>query len=347
MPLAAGAWDRALSRSAEAEVYHSSAWLGFLAATQGVEPIVATVLRGDRPAGLFAGGIVRRGGLRILGSPARGWSTPFQGFALEPGLDRVAALEALWRFALDDLGCVHVELADRWLTTEDARAAGWQTESGLSFVAELGGTEDEVFARLRRTTRQEIRKAIRAGVTVEPATDLLFADEYYNFLRLVYAHDGLAPAYTVTRVRELMRNLGPTGHLLALRVKAPDGDTIATSLSVGFGQTAAAWGVAFDRRDTRFHPMELLWWENLRHWHARGAVRFDLVGQGEYKAKYGGEATRTCHAHRSKHRILAIGRAAIPRIVYARQRRAGRRARVIFGMDPPGGDAGRRDDDRG
>jgi len=65
-----------LDGHADATVFHSSAGLQFVAASQRAEPVMAVVKLDGRPCGYFVGAVVRRFGVRILGSPLPGWVTP-------------------------------------------------------------------------------------------------------------------------------------------------------------------------------------------------------------------------------------------------------------------------------
>jgi CelD/BcsL family acetyltransferase involved in cellulose biosynthesis len=313
-------WDAIVSGHADAEVYHAAAWLAFLATTQHAEPVVAVVRRGGRPVGYFVGAIVRRYGVRILGSPLRGWTTQCMGFLLDDDADRRAAADALPEFAFHDLGCVHVELADRKLTAARMRGSGYEVEAGRTFVLDLTAPEADLLAGMRRTTRQEIRKAARQGLRVESASDDGFATEFYEYLRETFARQGLRPTYDIGRVRALIRELQPSGRLHMLRVRTPDGTSIATSLSVGWSRTAIGWGMGFDRSTAEHHPNELLWWEMIRSWKTCGATAFDFGGAGSYKEKYGGIETPTAHYYRSRWPILRQGRPLIRGLARARQR---------------------------
>jgi len=96
VPWADVPWDE-LDRFADRTVFQTRAWLGFLAASQGAEPVVARVLDGSGPIGWFTGGRVRRFGLGVLGSPLAGWTTAYQGFNLDPGVDAATVLPGLLR----------------------------------------------------------------------------------------------------------------------------------------------------------------------------------------------------------------------------------------------------------
>jgi CelD/BcsL family acetyltransferase involved in cellulose biosynthesis len=325
IPYDAEEWDAIVAAHPEAEVFHGAPWFDFLSATQGAEPVVAVVRLDGRAVGHFAGAIVQRYGVRILGSPLRGWSTQCMGFLLEEGIDRRAAAEALLPLAFGELGCVHVELADRHLTNEQMNGASYERESGTTLRIDLTASEDEIFSRFRKTTRWEIRRAVRIGLQTEVATDEAFADEYYRYLQETFQRQGLAPTYGADRVRSLMDALQSTGQLVLLRVRAPDGRLLATGLSVGRARTAVLWGIAFDRSNREYHPVELLWWETIRAWRDAGAEMFDVGGGGDYKAKYGGVAMPTVHFHRSRWPFLTVARSTMRELVRVRQRVVARR----------------------
>lgn len=324
VPYDAAAWEAVISSRADAEVYHSPAWLEFLAESQGAEPVVAVVAADGRPVGHFVGGVVRRFGLRILGSPAPGWTTQTMGFLLEPGADRRAAADALPSFAFRQLGCVHVELADRHLPAACMEGSAFEHELGGTFLIDLARDEEAIFAGLPAKTRQHVRRAMRSGLRAEVGGDVGFADEYMRLLTEVFARQGLAPTYGIDRVRTLIRTVQSSGQLQLLSILTPDGETVAAGLSIGRNTLAVAWGMAWSRSHSALHPIDLLWWERIRYWHGRGATTFDMGGRGDYKAKYGGVATEVVHYHRSRYAMLRVGRSGVRRLVRARQLLTGR-----------------------
>lgn len=328
VPYDPAAWDAIVAAHPDAEVYHSTGWLEYLSRSQAAEPVVATVWSEGRHAGHFVGAIVRRGGVRILGSPLRGWTTQCMGFLLDDGIDRRAAAEALLPFAFRDLHCLHVELSDRRLSVLQMAGSRYRAEVGDTYVVDLEPAEDVILGRMRATTRNYIRHAIRDGVVIERASGEGFADDYYEQLADVFGRQGLAPTYGIDRVRHLISVLEPTGQLLLLRARESSGACVATLVSVGRGRTAVLWGVAFTRSRTTTHPNELLHWEAIRRWRAMGANRYDMGGGGAYKAKYGGSEAPTVHFYCSRWRILGVARSAVRRIVRERQVIAGARRRA-------------------
>jgi CelD/BcsL family acetyltransferase involved in cellulose biosynthesis len=323
-----GEWGRIMRLYPDAEVFHSPQWLAYLAATQGVEPVVALVRAGGRPVGHFVGGIVRRFGVKILGSPMPGWATQHMGFLVDATVDKRAVAEAVLTYAFGELRCMHVELGNRSLTAEDMVGSSYVADPGATYMVDLEASEEEILARMNARTRTYVRRATRNALTAEVATDVGFADDYHAQLGEVFARQGLVPTYDVERVRHLVREVGPSGQLLLLRVRGPDGATLATGVSVGRNGIAVNWGTACSRAGMSLHPNELLWWEMMRTWRSRGATRFDMGGRGDYKAKYGGVPIPATTFRCSRFGMLEHARTAAERLVRARQRLEGRRTRL-------------------
>src|SRR5579862_8049082 len=108
-------WDRLLESFEDRTLFQSAAWLRFLQQCVHGELVFAALEDGKQACGYFAGIIVTKLGLRILGSPLPGWTTSYMGMALQPGVSRMQAFEALIEFAFRELRCVHLEFMDRHL----------------------------------------------------------------------------------------------------------------------------------------------------------------------------------------------------------------------------------------
>ncbi|MDF1524272.1 MAG: GNAT family N-acetyltransferase [Trueperaceae bacterium] len=291
--------DAALFRYADHTVFQTEAWLRFVAQTQRGEAVVAQVRDGHRAIGRFTGLLVRRYGLRILGSPLPGSTTSYMGFNLVEGASRASALRALRAFAFAELDCAHVEVTDRYATREDCIEAGYRLEpSAMSgYQVDMGGGPDVVFAAMKSSTRRNVRKAEREGLTVEIAEDAAFADDYYAQLEDVFAKQRLRPTYGVGRVRALIEHVGPTGRLLLLRARTPDGTCIATGIFPAANRTMFFWGGASWRNHQILRPNEALQWTAMRYWMDRGITVYDMMGGGRYKRNYGAASIHVPRAH--------------------------------------------------
>jgi Acetyltransferase (GNAT) domain len=275
-----------LDRFEDRTVFQTREWLLFISETQRATPILAALYEDNRIQGYFSGLTFKRFGVKILGSSFPGWTTPYIGFNLLPGVSRAKALAAIEKLAWD-LKCAHMEVSDPFFTVEDGRSLGFSCGSYPSYRTELTKSEDELFDAMESACRRCIRKAEKSGVKIEEAHDLAFANEYYAQLKDVFAKQGLVPTYPLGRVRALIRNLEPTGRLLLLRARDPEGKCIATGIFPGYNKIAEFWGNASLRSSQILRPNELIHWYAMRYWKRRGLEIYDWGGEGAYKEKYG------------------------------------------------------------
>jgi predicted N-acyltransferase len=199
-----------------------------------------------------------------------------------------------------------------------------------TYKSDLTKSEEDLFKGMDSACRRCIRKAEKSGVTIEEASDLEFADEYYEQLKDVFAKQGKVPTYSKERVRVLLEHLLPTGRLLAVRARNPEGKCIATGLYPGMNDTAFFWGNASWRTEQHWRPNEYLHWYALRYWKARGVKLFDWGGGGTYKEKYGVEPYVVPWFCKSRYRLLATARHEARALYYKSQRLVGR----LHGVGP-------------
>jgi CelD/BcsL family acetyltransferase involved in cellulose biosynthesis len=279
-------WDSLLQSFPDRTVFQSSSWLQFLRESTRGELVLAALRNGQADCGYFAGMVITRFGLRILGSPLPGWTTSYMGFALKPEVLHADALSALKRFAFEDLGCVHLEVMDRGIRSQDLDSC-YQVREYKGYEIDLSRDEDRLFSNMIPACRRCIRKASRCGVVIEEANDAGFAADYYQQLKHVFARQGLSPTYSADRVRALIRHLGPTGNLLLLRARDSEGRCIATGIFPAMNARAYFWGGASWREHQHLRPNESLMWHAIRYWKSHGIRYFDFGGGGDYKRKYG------------------------------------------------------------
>jgi hypothetical protein len=310
-------------------VYQTLPWIKFVAFTQYAEPVIAVLSRHNETLGYFTGLIVKKFGFKILGSPFPGWSTPYMGFNLRPGVTRAVAVEALVDFAFNELKCHHIELMDRHMIPGDYSHLGFETSMFDSFELDLSLTKDELWRNMRQDCRESIRKAERSGVIVEEAHDLEFADDYYEQLKHVFAVKNSVPPFGVDRVRQLIEFMEPTGNLLMLRARNKEGICIATSIRPAINKIVFAWGSASWRHFSQVKPNELLQWYAIKYWKARGMRTFDLVGRGDYKLKYGSRPIVVPWVRKSKTQGIAFLRFCAEETFRTGQHAFGKLAHIV------------------
>lgn len=318
-----GADWKLLDSFADRTVFQTREWVRFVAETQNATPVLAQLSGGGRIAGYFTGLTFTRMGIKVLGSSFPGWTTPYMGFNLVPGASRAEALAALEQSVWNDLKCLHMEVSDPQFSVEDGEALGFQTSYYASYRTDLTKSEDELFQGMESACRRCVRKAEKSGVTIEEAHDPAFADEYYEQLKDVFAKQGLVPTYGVERVRALVRHMEPTGNVLLLRARDPEGNCIATGIFPGFNKIVEFWGNASFRSSQNFRPNEFMQWYLMRYWKKRGAQIYDWGGEGTYKEKYGCVSHRVPWFIKSRYQLVGKLRDRAKQIYRGKQRLMG------------------------
>lgn len=322
--LSSSDWERELSYYGDRTVFHTEAWLSFIAKTQNADPVVARLKTGSDILGCFAGLLVRKFGLRILGSPFPGWTTSYMGMCLRPDVSRREALEALMRFAFKELRCVHLEMLDRRLTAAEVNELGLEYRLVPGFEIDLNRSESKIFDSMSSACRRCVRKAEKSGVVIEEASDEQFADDYHSQLKDVFAKQSLTPPYGIERVRQLIRCLAPSGMLLLLRARDATGRCIGTGLFPAANDLMYFWGGASWRQSQQQRPNELIQWHAIKYWKQRGIQRYDMGGGGEYKRKYGGVAISVPWIRKSKYQSIASLRMLAQKLIKTQRRIVGR-----------------------
>lgn len=302
--LKAADW-RALDRFEDRTVFQTREWLQFVAETQNGTPILAELTHEGKLQGYFSGLTVTKLGVKILGSSFPGWTTPYMGFNLLPGVSRVDALAAAEEMAWDTLKCLHLEVSDPCFGPEDGEELGFATQFYISYRTDLRKSEDELFNGMNSACRRCVRKAEKSGVVIEEAHDEEFALEYYEQLKDVFAKQSLIPTYGLDRVKSLVRNLEPTGRVLLARARDSQGKCIASGIFPGFNKISEFWGNASFQSSQILRPNEAIHWYAMRYWKRRGAEVYDWGGEGSYKEKYGCEVHRVPWFTKSRYEFIS------------------------------------------
>jgi len=313
-------WGERLKAFADYTIYQSPTWFSFVANAQKAEPVLAALQEGPEILGYFTGLIVVKSGLRILGSPFAGWNTPYMGLNVLPGIPRRVAVEALSRFAFEELGCLHFEMSDRLLTLDDITGLGFEHSTFTTAVVDLTPPEDEMFARMTGDCRGSIRKGNRRGITIEEASDEDFAEEHYEQLQHVFLRQHLVLPFRVDRVRQLVRHLYPAGMVLLVRARDSTGRCVATGIFLGCGRGMHLWSGASWAEFQALRPNEAIHWYAMRYWKKRGAQFYDPGGKAYFKSKFGGREASIMTIRKSKYSAISYMRDLAKQLVRTRQK---------------------------
>lgn len=297
-------WNEAIAKFDIKHFYHMGAWLDFIEQTQPVSRKIYAIYAGATIVGYLPGFVLKRGPVRIFGSPLPGWTTDYMGPVLQRGVELEGLLPAI-ASALRRDHIHHAELCHNTLDWALASNAGFQRALRTTYIAPIPADENEMLSSFSKSTRKAIRRALQSEIVVESSKDQAFIDVYYDQLREVFAKSGTEPTYPKERVRALWEHIMPTGRMLNTMVMK-GGKCIATRIDF-FGEGCLhSFGSASYREYLKDYPNEIARYHAMSEGSKRGLTKYDMSGDGAYKAKFNAERVKVAVLIKSTPVLMAV-----------------------------------------
>jgi glycosyltransferase involved in cell wall biosynthesis/predicted ATP-grasp superfamily ATP-dependent carboligase len=282
-------WDTLVQRFDHCRIAHTRAWLRSLEASGCGQPLYLVFERDHEIVGCLPGLLVRFGPLRLFGSPLPGWQTVSMGPVFDERRVSAADLVAtLVPFLRHRYGIHHIELMCSHLDPAAMQAAGFRGDAVTTYRAPLAADEATTMKAMKDSTRRNVRRAIKLGLVTRFETEESFVDEHYSQIKEVYARRGFSVPFGKRRVLEFFRHMKAAGSLLAIAVYLEDeGPCIATGMFTVHGRELLLSMWTHRTRYRWYRPTELMTWTVMQKAMALGCDNFDLMGRGDFKAKFG------------------------------------------------------------
>jgi len=260
-------WDDLLPRSGDPSFFHTSAWARVLAGSYGYKPVYFVHRESGRLSLVMP--------FMDIASPftgRRGVSLPFTDFcdpfgpdaeALEAAVEAVLAYgrQAKWRYA-------------DWRTRGDLIPKARPSATLLTHDLDLRPTEAEILSGMSESHSRNIRKAIKDGLAISIDRSRESLDDFYRLHGLTRRKHGLPPQpllfFRSILDHVLSRDLGV---IVSARLA---GKVIASSVFFHFGPTAIFKYGGSDPGQLSHRPNNLVLWEAIRWYKARGATTLNL-----------------------------------------------------------------------
>ncbi|MBT3751205.1 MAG: hypothetical protein HOG34_19670, partial [Bacteroidetes bacterium] len=222
----------------EKSIFTTPSWIGFVAQDSRAIPHIIRINHDDRVIGYFSGLIVSKYGVKIFGSPFRGWSTCFMGFDVADKDHILQIIPEIIPYIYKTTRVKYIEIVDRSLHVEDAASIPYTTSIVDTLELNVDAkSDDELLSGFKSDCRNFINQFEKRGATLEVAKpDDTFAGEYFDQLTDVFAKQGMIPTYSIDKVKTLLHHFSESDHILCLRVRNPQGESIATSIFLGFNK---------------------------------------------------------------------------------------------------------------
>lgn len=284
-------------------------WIEFIIDISGAVPYILKVYKTEVLLGYFTALKFKKFGIPIIGSPFPGWSTPYMGFDFYDVSEKAAVIPELIDYIFENEKCLFFQMTDRDITFEQAdelkRNRGYIIDTAETLELRVDVDDKQMYKNMKTDCRNFINQFERRGATIEFATpDDAFAEEYYNQLLDVFAKQNLVPTHGVDLIKKMLRHLSEANNILCLRVRDPEGLSIATSIYPGFNKKFFFMMGASLRPYQQYRPNEYMIYTAMKYWRDRGCEEFDMVGIRPYKKKFGSWEERYPIIIAPKYKIL-------------------------------------------
>jgi hypothetical protein len=283
-------WNELVARFDRYRVTHTLEWLRSLEAYFRGRPVFLIYEKAGEIVGCLPGLIVQLGFLRLFGSPLPGWQTVSMGPVFDENKVSTGELVApLAPFLEKRFGVHHIELMTDRFDAAEMETSGYRGRPEYTFRMPLfPGEEKKVLKAMKQSARRNIARGDELGLTVHFRDDEEFVDEVYRQIDDVFIHGGNVVPFGKTRVLEFYRRMREKDRLLALAVYLPASRTcIATGLFTVENRELTLWMWTHCFKYRWYRPTELMTWTAMQKAMERGCESFDLMGRGDFKAKFG------------------------------------------------------------
>ena len=265
-------------------IYHHPLWLRTVEEGLGMRVVLLGLRQGSSLAGVMPGFIVRKGPIRLFGSPLRGSMTPHLGWILAAGQPPAgqALLNAVYRFCRSKLGCQYVEtgfLNPPSELSEGSADGAWRVEHPGAYVLDLRGGEAQLWKNVSESGRLKVKQARKKGVVIEPVTEAAFMDEYFEILQKTFKRHGVISPHRKRFFEVLHRHFMPRQMMEVLAAKH-EGRVISVGIFIHDGREIHFKSGASLAEFHHLRPNNLLHWHVISQSAARGLERYDLGGKG-------------------------------------------------------------------
>ncbi|MEN6337660.1 MAG: GNAT family N-acetyltransferase [Phycisphaerales bacterium] len=276
-------WDDTVTAVDGWTLFHTAAWARVLGETYQYRPLYFTARDEGR---LLAAVPMMEVDSSLTGR--RGVSLPFTDYC-SPLVADAACLGNLGEFVLDygrKAGWKSIEFRGEGLADGPASASFYR------HTLDLTPGVEQLFANLKDTTRRNVRKAMREGVTVSMHDSLEAVREYYRLHCMTRKKHGVPPQPVefFDKIHEhiIGRGLG------VVALASYNGVHVAGDVFFGLGGKALYKFGASDYAYQQLRPSDLVMWESIQ-WHAErkyrslcfGRTEFDNEGLRRFKNQWG------------------------------------------------------------
>lgn len=277
-------------------IFTTKQWLKFLEYNKyfSLTPLFLEIRNNGEKLGFFVGCIFYKFGIKICGSPFRGWNTPNMGCVLRSNIsveERITIIQEVWKNMKKNHNVHYMEIIDPKILFEKTKGISnddMHVCECKNLESDISISEEDILKGYTKHCKKNIKQFKNRGGYVLPAKNIeKFIDIYYSQLQETFASQKMKPSYDKGTVKECINavmNISPQ-NLLLLQAFNSEGICVGTTISFAFGDVAYTFGSGNDKR-YRLNQGFYLRYCVMCHWHKLGYKRYDFMGMRQYKLDF-------------------------------------------------------------
>jgi hypothetical protein len=278
-------WDGLVDQCELGTVYHRSGWLGALELCEDMELKRVACFQGAELMAIWAVGMMRKGPMRVGGSPMPGWNTAYLGPIFADGCDdKLGAVRAMMHAkpisnpSFLATRCMDIDL--------DLSPIGFEKSKAFeTYEIDLTLDEEALFSALKGTCRTRIRKGTKNGLTIRVEEDDGYIDDFWTMASDVFLKSRQKPPYSRKFLRAIHDQMFEAGELLVTSA-FHEGERIATLIIPHDGKTGMYFAGGTFADKLSLAPNNLLHWETMMECKRMGMERYDFISNRGKPGKF-------------------------------------------------------------
>lgn len=262
----------------------SEEWSKFIVNAYGAKRNYIGIFDSKSLVGFFPAYTLKKGPLKIIGSPLRGWFTPWLGprfFDSSLTGSEINLLSDQSMSAFDNYVSTnkfdYVECSSMSVSDEIMTELNYDPLKKATVILDISRDLDDLLQSFGKTCRKRIRKAESFGCEVRDISNVDFIDVLWDMTIDVFGRRGSGPVHDKRIIKSMINQYLPTGDVLCLGVYR-EKELLAIGVHLRKKNYLYDLFRATFVRNYEYFPYHILYWELFKRAKMMGCECFDMMG---------------------------------------------------------------------
>jgi len=282
-------WDNLIKNFQSKTLFHELFWhKHILSIYKNSRMVYYSISEDGKIVGYFCGLVIKKFGLKIMGSPLKGTGTNYMGPLINTNVDQSKFIKAFINMCKKEK-IAYSEISNDILNPEVMQSYKFRTYYNVTHLVTITDNEDTMLKNMKSTGRNRLKNALKNNLQVEHLDSTVIVREYIEQLKEVYGKQGMSLPFGKERVQSLCEVSEINKRVLKLGIKYGN-QIIATGLFPFDENSIYFWGAASWIEFQYLLPNEIIHWEVLKFALKNNIKVYNMCGgNSQFKNKFGGE----------------------------------------------------------